>query len=52
MEICSSIKSVKYLKKYLFKGYDKALIEWKDLDEIKHHQETRYISSAVAAHNH
>ena len=49
VEICSSITSVKYLYKYVYKGHDKALIEISDRnDEIKMHIDSRYVSATEA----
>ena len=58
VEICSSIQSVKYLFKYVYKGHDCAnikfqsvttehetVIEW---DEVKYYLETRYVSAPEA----
>ncbi|XP_076927916.1 uncharacterized protein LOC143591651 [Bidens hawaiensis] len=50
VEVCSSIKSVKYVFKYVYKGHDKQVIQI-DLDEqgviineIKRFQDARYVS--------
>ncbi|XP_077137872.1 LOW QUALITY PROTEIN: uncharacterized protein LOC143804010 [Ranitomeya variabilis] len=58
VEICSSIHSVKYLFKYVYKGHDcaniqfvtsateqEATVEW---DEVKKYLETRYVSAPEA----
>ncbi|XP_059179144.1 uncharacterized protein LOC131958244 [Physella acuta] len=58
VEICSSVQSVKYLFKYVYKGHDCAnitfhtvnteqetVVEW---DEVKHYLETRYVSAPEA----
>ncbi|KAD4178348.1 hypothetical protein E3N88_26939 [Mikania micrantha] len=50
VEVCSSIKSVKYLFKYVYKGHDKQVIQidQKDqhvvINEIKRFQDARYVS--------
>ena len=51
VEICASISSVKYLYKYLFKGFDAASLIFTSLnsaiahiDEIKAFQEARYVT--------
>jgi hypothetical protein len=52
VEICSSICSVKYLYKYVYKGHDRALAEVHaendDNDEIKQYLGARYVSSCEA----
>ncbi len=56
VEICSSVQSVKYIFKYIYKGHDAALVrtnessqtstyEW---DEISYFRDTRYISAPEA----
>ncbi|XP_064619467.1 uncharacterized protein LOC135482915 [Lineus longissimus] len=52
VEICSSIKSIKYVLKYVNKGSDQAIfsIQNNDRDEIKKYQDARYVSSMEAAH--
>jgi len=46
LEVCSSIKSVKYLFKYVYKGHDRAHVEIQD--EIKRYIDCRYLSSQEA----
>ncbi|XP_065318558.1 uncharacterized protein LOC135926563 [Gordionus sp. m RMFG-2023] len=54
VEICTSVKSVKYIFKYAYKGYDCANIDLNleslppKYDEIKSHLNTRYVSSCEA----
>lgn len=60
VEACASIKAVKYIFKYIYKGYDKAQVvvtasektsnvkENKNHDEIKQYLDTRYISAPEA----
>ncbi|KAI7729723.1 hypothetical protein M8C21_020928 [Ambrosia artemisiifolia] len=54
LEICSSIKSVKYLFKYIYKGHDKQVIQIDEdnqhtiMNEIKRFQDARYISPPEA----
>ena len=50
VEACMSIKSVKYIFKYVYKGYDCANIERLEVDpatmnEIKTYLDTRYVSA-------
>ena len=51
LEACVSIKSVKYLYKYIYKGYDTAHIEINeriDHDEVKTFLDARYVSAPEA----
>ncbi|XP_065315370.1 uncharacterized protein LOC135924246 [Gordionus sp. m RMFG-2023] len=54
VEICTSLKSVKYIFKYVYKDYDCANIDLNleslppKYDEIKSHLNTRYVSSCEA----
>jgi flagellar biosynthesis GTPase FlhF len=50
VEICSSITSVKYLYKYVYKGHDKSVIQLtRDNDEITKYLDSRYVSSIEAS---
>jgi hypothetical protein len=49
LEVCTSIKSVKYIHKYIYKGNDRATLEMLGQDEIKLYLDSRYISSTEAA---
>ena len=47
VEICSSIKSIKYLYKYVYKGQDRVLISLKNPnDEIEKYINARYVSAS------
>ena len=54
VEVCSSIKSVKYLFKYVYKGHDKQVIQIDQdeqqvvINEIKKFQDARYVSPPEA----
>jgi len=53
VEACTSIKSIKYIFKYVYKGYDCANIERTEYDpdtfnEIKSYLDTRYVSAPEA----
>ena len=47
VEVCSYFTAVKYLYKYVYKGYDRAIAEF-CFDEIKKYLDTRFISSVEA----
>jgi PIF1-like helicase/Helitron helicase-like domain at N-terminus len=55
IEICSSIKAVKYLFKYIYKGHDRTEVhvgsceENNSIDEIKIFQDARWVSPQEAA---
>ena len=49
MECCASIKSVKYIHKYVYKGHDCAIVVFADItDEVKIHLDSRYVSAMEA----
>jgi hypothetical protein len=58
LEICASIKSIKYLFKYVYKGHDCANIEFREKptngteqvnrDEVKSYLDARYVSAPEA----
>ena len=49
VEICSSIRSVKYLYKYVYKGHDRVIISIKNSnDEIEKYLNARYVSASEA----
>ncbi|KAL4590964.1 hypothetical protein LXL04_003911 [Taraxacum kok-saghyz] len=54
VEVCSSIKSVKYAFKYVYKGHDKQVVHidpdepQSKIDEIKRYQNARYVSPPEA----
>ncbi|XP_057247450.1 uncharacterized protein LOC130589855 [Beta vulgaris subsp. vulgaris] len=48
LEICSSIKCVKYLYKYIHKGSDRVSMEVKNGDEIAQYVDARWICAPVA----
>uniref|UniRef100_A0A453JVC8 ATP-dependent DNA helicase n=1 Tax=Aegilops tauschii subsp. strangulata TaxID=200361 RepID=A0A453JVC8_AEGTS len=56
VEACGSIKAVKYLFKYIYKGHDRASIVVSeadkngDIDEIKQYRDARQIGRIVSAH--
>ena len=44
VEICASVKAIKYIHKYIYKGHDRATLEMGgDIDEILEHINSRYI---------
>jgi hypothetical protein len=48
VEVCASIKAVKYIHKYIYKGPDRATLEVGNLDEIKQYIDSRYIGPVEA----
>jgi hypothetical protein len=49
IEICSSIKAVKYIHKYIYKGHDLATVEvGQEINEIKDYINGRYIGLSEA----
>lgn len=44
-EVCASIKSVKYVHKYIYKGPDHATLQTQGHDEVKAYLDSCYISS-------
>lgn len=49
VEICSSIKAVKYIYKYVYKGGDRAMLQQEEVDEVTKYIDSRYISAHEAA---
>ena len=49
LEACDSIKSVKYIYKYVYKGHDSANIELSS-DELKNYLDLRYVCAPEAAY--
>jgi hypothetical protein len=47
LEICTDILAVKYLYKYIYKGFDKAIIDT-DMNECRKYYSSRYVSSIEA----
>lgn len=51
VEVCSSIKSAKYIYKYIYKVYDSSNMELRDGQQLSHHNEivnfinARYVSA-------
>jgi len=52
VEVCSTIRAVKYLYKYVCKGYDRASVAFdgaeEAVDEIQRHIDARYVSMSEA----
>ena len=54
VEICSGLKVVKYLYKYIYKGHDRAVVyishdgDNKYIDEIRDYQDARWVSTQEA----
>ena len=49
VEIVSTVKAVKYLYKYVYKGPDRCTVELGPVDEIKDYVDARYVSPPEAA---
>lgn len=47
VEVCTSVKSVKYIFKYIYKGYDCAELEMTNNNEISQFLNTRYVSALL-----
>ena len=48
VEVVSSIKAVKYLYKYVYKGPDRCTVEIGPVDEIKKYMDARYVAAPEA----
>jgi hypothetical protein len=45
VEVCISVKAIKYIHKYIYKGHDRTTLEFSGEDEIKQYLDARYISA-------
>jgi len=50
VEICASVKAIKYIHKYIYKGHDRTTLEitregQQAIDEVKEYVDARYISA-------
>ena len=61
VEICTTVSAVKYLYKYVYKGHDKAIVEFRSVDnadnsgpkrkdEVANYLEARYISATESCY--
>jgi len=48
VELCSSVKSIKYITKYINKGSDQATFSLDNRNEVEQFQSGRYICSSEA----
>ncbi len=48
VEVCITVKAVKYIYKYIYKGHDKVTLQIYKIDEITRYITCRYIGSAQA----
>ena len=48
LEVCNSIKAVKYMYKYVYKGHDRVMVEFQgeQPDEVKKFVDARYVSAS------
>ena len=49
VEICATVKSIKYIYKYVYKGNDRANVAIETDDEIKKYVDARYVSASEAS---
>jgi hypothetical protein len=45
VEVCISVKAIKYIHKYIYKGHDRTTLEFTGEDEIKQYLDARYVSA-------
>ena len=45
VEVCISVKAIKYIHKYIYKGHDHTTLEFTGQDEIKQFLDAQYISA-------
>jgi hypothetical protein len=50
VEVCASVKSIKYIHKYIYKGHDRTTMILGTGDEIKQYVDSRYIAPHEAVH--
>ena len=48
VEICASVRAVKYIHKYIYKGTDRAVLTVETQDEVKQYLQGRYVSLSEA----
>lgn len=48
VEICASVRAIKYIHKYIYKGSDRITIEVQNKDKIRCHLQARYIGPCEA----
>jgi hypothetical protein len=49
-EVCASVKSVKYIHKYIYKGHDCTTMILGDGDEVKQYLDSQYLAANEACH--
>ncbi|XP_058227941.1 uncharacterized protein LOC131336209 [Rhododendron vialii] len=49
VEVCAGMRCVKYIHKYIYKGYDRTMMVLESANEIKQYLDGRYIGSPEAA---
>ncbi|GBM69075.1 hypothetical protein AVEN_181459-1 [Araneus ventricosus] len=50
VEVCASVKSVKYLYKYVYKGHDAASVKMQEEDALDHDEILRFVEVRLAVH--
>ena len=48
VEVCASVRAVKYIHKYIYKGNDRTTVELGQNDEISQYLQGRYIGPSEA----
>ncbi len=51
VEVCVSVKAIKYIHKYIYKGHDRTILEVQDHDEIKEFLDACYICYWIILEN-
>lgn len=49
VESCESVRAIKYIHKYIYKGFDRATAEVAEVDKITQYLNGRYIGPAEEA---
>jgi hypothetical protein len=49
VEVCTTVKAVKYIHKYIYKGHDKATLQINENDEVTRYLTCRYVGPSQAS---